>query len=128
MKPQWVCTCPMPRSLAKSEAWRSASVRAARVAGGTRPMVEGPRRKSQTSGCGPTTSTVVAMSSYLSSRSRNCGARSDGAGAAGGIAFGLMAAAGARLLPGFDLVASWLDLDARLAAGGIVVTGGGGFG
>jgi len=50
-----------------------------------------------------------------------------GAGAAGGIAFGLMAAAGARLVAGFDLVASWLDLDARLAAADIVVTGEGRF-
>jgi len=50
-----------------------------------------------------------------------------GAGAAGGIAFGLMAAAGARLLPGFDLVASWLDLDARLAAADIIITGEGRF-
>ena len=50
-----------------------------------------------------------------------------GAGAAGGIAFGLMAAAGATLLPGFDLVASWLELDDRLAAADIVVTGEGRF-
>jgi glycerate kinase len=50
-----------------------------------------------------------------------------GAGAAGGIAFGLMAGAGARLLPGFELVASWLDLDARLAAADIIVTGEGRF-
>ena len=50
-----------------------------------------------------------------------------GAGAAGGIAFGLMAAAGARLVAGFDLVAAWLDLDARLAAADIVVTGEGRF-
>ena len=39
-----------------------------------------------------------------------------GAGAAGGIAFGLMAGAGATLLPGFDVVASWVDLEERLAA------------
>ncbi|MBM3843581.1 MAG: glycerate kinase [Verrucomicrobia bacterium] len=50
-----------------------------------------------------------------------------GAGAAGGIAFGLMAAAGARLLPGFDLVAAWLDLEARLAAADLVLTGEGRF-
>ncbi len=50
-----------------------------------------------------------------------------GAGAAGGIAFGLMAGAGARLLPGFDLVASWIDLDARIAAADIVFTGEGRF-
>jgi glycerate kinase len=50
-----------------------------------------------------------------------------GAGAAGGIAFGLMAAAGATLLPGFDLVASWLRLDERLEAADFVVTGEGRF-
>ena len=50
-----------------------------------------------------------------------------GAGAAGGIAFGLMTAAQAKLLPGFELVAAWLDLDARLAAADLVVTGEGRF-
>ena len=50
-----------------------------------------------------------------------------GAGAAGGIAFGLMAAARAQLLPGFELVAAWLDLDARLAAADLVLTGEGRF-
>jgi glycerate kinase len=50
-----------------------------------------------------------------------------GAGAAGGIAFGLMAGADARLLPGFDLVAAWLGLDARLAAADLVITGEGRF-
>jgi glycerate kinase len=50
-----------------------------------------------------------------------------GAGAAGGIAFGLMAGAGARLLPGFDLVSAWLDLEARLAAADLVITGEGRF-
>src|ERR1035437_681637 len=50
-----------------------------------------------------------------------------GAGAAGGIAFGLMAAARAKLLPGFELVAAWLDLDARIAAADLVITGEGRF-
>jgi glycerate kinase len=50
-----------------------------------------------------------------------------GAGAAGGIAFGLMAAAGAQLLPGFELVSAWLDLEARLAAADIIITGEGRF-
>lgn len=54
-------------------------------------------------------------------------ANAPGAGAAGGIAFGLMTAVGARLLPGFDLVAAWLDLDRRLAAAALVVTGEGRF-
>jgi glycerate kinase len=50
-----------------------------------------------------------------------------GAGAAGGIAFGLMVAAGAQLVPGFDLVADWLDLPARIAAADLVITGEGRF-
>jgi glycerate 2-kinase len=50
-----------------------------------------------------------------------------GAGAAGGIAFGLMVAYGARLVPGFDLVSDWLDLPARLDAADLVLTGEGRF-
>lgn len=50
-----------------------------------------------------------------------------GAGAAGGIAFGLMAAAGATLIPGYELVASWLDVDRRIAEADIVITGEGRF-
>jgi len=45
-----------------------------------------------------------------------------GSGAAGGLAGGL-AALGATLAPGFDLVAGRLDLDGRLAAADLVVTG-----
>lgn len=50
-----------------------------------------------------------------------------GAGAAGGISFGLMTASDARLLPGFELVSAWLDLENRLAAADIVITGEGRF-
>jgi glycerate kinase len=50
-----------------------------------------------------------------------------GAGAAGGISFGLMAAAGAQLIPGFQLVASWLNLEERLRAADVVITGEGRF-
>ena len=50
-----------------------------------------------------------------------------GAGAAGGIAFGLMTAAGAQLIPGFDLVSAWLDLETRLANADMVITGEGRF-
>ena len=50
-----------------------------------------------------------------------------GAGAAGGLGFGLMAAAGARLLPGFALVSAWLDLEPKLAAADLVITGEGRF-
>ncbi len=54
-------------------------------------------------------------------------ARTPGAGAAGGLPFGLMAWAGARLVPGFDLVSAWLRLDARIAAADLVLTGEGRF-
>jgi len=54
-------------------------------------------------------------------------AETPGAGAAGGIAFGLMTAARARLLSGSVLVGAWLDLEARLAAADLVLTGEGRF-
>lgn len=50
-----------------------------------------------------------------------------GTGAAGGISLGLMAAAGAELVPGFEFVSAWLDLEARLARADIVITGEGRF-
>src|SRR5690606_9148300 len=50
-----------------------------------------------------------------------------GAGAAGGIGFALMAAAGARLVPGFELVADVLALDERLRRADCVITGEGRF-
>lgn len=46
-----------------------------------------------------------------------------GAGAAGGAGFGLMALLGARLRPGFDLVADLLGFDERLARADLVITG-----
>lgn len=46
----------------------------------------------------------------------------DGAGAAGGLAGGLVCA-GARLVPGFDLVADELDLYERIEGADLVVTG-----
>jgi glycerate 2-kinase len=54
-------------------------------------------------------------------------AQTPGAGAAGGIAFGLMAALGARLSSGFDLAFDWLDLDRRLGLADWVLTGEGRF-
>jgi len=52
---------------------------------------------------------------------------SPGAGAAGGIAFGLEAAAGARLVPGFELVWRWLELESRVRRADCVITGEGRF-
>lgn len=50
-----------------------------------------------------------------------------GAGAAGGMFFGLGVALGARAVPGFDLVASWFDLETQMEAADIVITGEGRF-
>jgi len=46
-----------------------------------------------------------------------------GAGAAGGLGFGLLHFAEARLVPGFDLLASLLDLESRVRAADQVLTG-----
>ena len=46
-----------------------------------------------------------------------------GAGAAGGLAFGLMAFCGAQLKSGFELVCRELDLEKRIEAADVVVTG-----
>ncbi len=72
------------------------------------------------------TARIAALLCRHFGRAEDLAAR-PGAGAAGGITLGLMAAAGAALLPGFDLVASWLDLDARMAGADIIVTGEGRF-
>jgi glycerate kinase len=50
-------------------------------------------------------------------------ARCPGAGAAGGLGFGLMHFAGARLVPGFELLASLTGLVERIVAADLVVTG-----
>ncbi|MCF3649827.1 glycerate kinase [Synoicihabitans lomoniglobus] len=50
-----------------------------------------------------------------------------GAGAAGGIAYGFLTAANARLVPGFDLVEEWLDIAAKLDQADLVITGEGRF-
>jgi len=46
-----------------------------------------------------------------------------GAGAAGGLGFGLLRFAGARLVSGFDLVADALDLAEKLSRADLVITG-----
>ena len=50
-----------------------------------------------------------------------------GTGAAGGISFGLMAATGAVLVSGSDLMTAWLRLKRRIAEADMVITGEGGF-
>lgn len=46
-----------------------------------------------------------------------------GAGAAGGLGFGLMSFCGATIRPGFDLVAEMLDLEASIQRADVVITG-----
>lgn len=46
-----------------------------------------------------------------------------GAGAAGGLGFGLMAFCGARLMSGFDLVAEAIQLETRMTGAAVVITG-----
>jgi glycerate kinase len=46
-----------------------------------------------------------------------------GAGAAGGLGFGMMAFVGARIRPGIDVVAGALGLPARVAAADLAITG-----
>jgi glycerate kinase len=47
----------------------------------------------------------------------------DGAGAAGGLGFGLMSLCGAAIRPGFDLVAEMLDLEAAIQRADVVIAG-----
>ena len=57
-------------------------------------------------------------------RDLGCDYRAEaGAGAAGGLGFGLMSFCGARLVPGFDLVADIIGLRARVAQADLVITG-----
>ncbi|MEN3370059.1 MAG: glycerate 2-kinase [Verrucomicrobiota bacterium] len=46
-----------------------------------------------------------------------------GAGAAGGLGFGLMSFCGAEVRPGFDIVAEFIDVEAAIQRADVVVTG-----
>ena len=50
-----------------------------------------------------------------------------GAGAAGGISFGLMAAGGARLVSGSELMTAWMRLNERIEQADLIITGEGRF-
>lgn len=49
-----------------------------------------------------------------------------GSGAAGGIGFSLDATCDANYIEGFELVTAWLDLDSKIAAADLILTGEGG--
>lgn len=66
----------------------------------------------------------MAQLAEIATESLECDFRdTPGAGAAGGIGFGLMTFAGAKVQSGFDLVAETLKLEARIAEADLVVTG-----
>lgn len=67
-----------------------------------------------------------AMRTWADAVARSTGrdlAKVPGAGAAGGLAFGLAAICGARLVSGIDCVLDLVGFDAALAGSGLVVTG-----
>ena len=70
---------------------------------------------------------VPILETALAKMVAACGAEAscarEGAGAAGGLGFGLMQFAGAVLVPGFALVADLMDLERRVEAADWVVTG-----
>lgn len=76
---------------------------------------------------GSTAETRPLLEEALSHLARisGCGelATVPGAGAAGGLGFGLLCFAQAKLVPGFDMLAKLLDLESRIKAADHVVTG-----
>jgi glycerate kinase len=48
---------------------------------------------------------------------------SPGSGAAGGIGFGLNVACGSHYVAGFELVSTWLDLESKIAAADLILSG-----
>jgi glycerate 2-kinase len=76
---------------------------------------------------GADAASIPALEHMLETMARVSGggetAQCPGAGAAGGLGFGLMQFAGARLVPGFGLICSLTGLEERVAAAGLVVTG-----
>ena len=65
----------------------------------------------------------AALAQLVAASGAHAAAATPGAGAAGGLGFGLLHFAGARLLPGFDLLAELLGLEKRIAAVDHVLTG-----
>lgn len=67
---------------------------------------------------------ALARLAEVVTRNLGCDFRdSAGAGAAGGLGFGLMSFCGAMIRPGFDLVAEMIDLRAAIERADVVITG-----
>lgn len=65
----------------------------------------------------------MALAHLAAASGGQAAAEIPGAGAAGGLGFGLLHFAGASLVPGFELLAGLLDLEKRIAAADHVLTG-----
>lgn len=66
---------------------------------------------------------LARMAAVLKQQHGFDGAKISGAGAAGGLGFGLMAFAGARLESGFEIFARHANLDKRIRQSDLVITG-----
>ena len=67
---------------------------------------------------------ALARLADVVARDLSCDFReASGAGAAGGLGFGLMSFCGGEVRPGFDLVAEFIDLEAAIQGADVVITG-----
>jgi glycerate kinase len=66
---------------------------------------------------------LARLAAALQAQHHIGGAQAPGAGAAGGLGFGLTAVAGASIESGFDLFASYARLEKRIRAADVVITG-----
>jgi glycerate kinase len=84
--------------------------------------VYGPQKGMRRRDFEPTEANLRQFASVVA-RATGVSPHEPGAGAAGGLGFGLMAFAGARLEPGFELFARLAKLDERLRSADLVITG-----
>jgi glycerate kinase len=80
---------------------------------------------SRQKGAGPEDQVLLenALARLVAISNGETAANTPGAGAAGGLGFGLLHFAGARLVSGFELLAGLLELEQRIAAADHVITG-----
>ena len=85
--------------------------------------VYGPQKGLRPADFGPAEHCLCNLARVLKQQAGRDFAREPGAGAAGGLGFGMLAFLGARLEPGFELFARHAALDAQLRQADLVITG-----
>jgi len=85
--------------------------------------VYGPQKGLKTWQFAKAEAALLRLAKVIHKQSGEDVAKMPGAGAAGGLGFGLVAFAGAGLEPGFDLVAGAVHLNAKLRRSDLVITG-----